>query len=233
MCVVQVKHLQIIETQINPFYKILDRAEWIAAWRVYEEVCWLQELAAKVNNKEESKLSKYKKIKKKLKCEKYLEVEDLREMRVLVTQLRGSASALLEVERCSRDVPSQGLVFKARVNRVCPHCDADEVEDEVHFLEICKAWKKERIWLEAHYKEFLSEVYEATKKFESKKAKALKALIAKDRLAIAVLGGGAIDSLKEINFEIWLKWNRQVRIFLLRAVAKKRAIQRKKKLVSP
>lgn len=223
------KHIQAIEVKVNPYFKMLERAEWIDAWKVFEEKCWADDLAEKVKSKgEDSKLLMYSQFKKKLKFENYLELDDQKEMRSILTEIRGSACTLIEKERCSRSVPSQGLELKELKNRICPHCNENKVEDESHFLSICTAWSNERKWLEANYKEFLACVEMAASAAEAKKAKSLRAVVAKDSLAIAMLGGGAIDCLKEIDPPKWMKWQRHVRIFLLRTIAKKRAFQRKK-----
>lgn len=228
-CSVWFKHIQDIEEAVNPYFQVWERAEWIEAWKVYEDKCWANELAEKVKSKsDESKLLLYSKIKIKLKLENYLQFEDQREMRVIMTQLRGSACTLLEVERCSRNVPSQGLEFKEMKNRICPNCDEGKVENESHFLSECVAWKKERVWFDANYKKFLAIVSDAAKKADAKKSKVLKAALVKDSLAVAMLGGGVIDFLKEIDAQSWLKWQRHIRIFLLRTMGKNRATQRKK-----
>ena len=87
------------------------------------------------NMNKKSKLRTYRKLKSKLKVEKYI-IETDREKRRQLTMLRGGTNKLrIETGRWVKEEVKE---------RVCNVCVQEEVEDETHFLLGCPMYVRER-----------------------------------------------------------------------------------------
>ena len=107
---------------------IMKRDEWrkLVVERVQsrEQEQWISRMEAK------SKLRTYREVKKVLERESYLEEGTASQRRVMATIRGGSNNLTIEMGRYEK---------LAVEERVCNFCDADEVEDEKHFLCKCEA----------------------------------------------------------------------------------------------
>ena len=99
-----------------------------------EEEAWLIEIGKK------STLEVYRILKVKLVRENYIDVEIGQSMRIVILEMRADSHLRLRVAMGRQErIP--------REKRLCPHCDAEEVESARHCLFYCEAWKAKRLQL--------------------------------------------------------------------------------------
>ena len=164
-----------------------------------EEAAWLIEIGKK------STLELYRGLKSKLVRENYIDVEIGQSMRIVILEMRADSHLRLRVAMGRQErLP--------REERLCPHCDENQVEDIGHCLFICGAWKEKR-----------SQLWEL---FCGNNINNIDFSVVVPDLVLQDTSYSFVESILGFEVMAWEKsdrelWNRQSRFFLADIMRKK------------